>query len=68
MESESLSIAEVNILLYGNNTEKILHVHNSRILPKFTIVFFKKIYLFLERGGVGEKERERNIHVWLHLA
>ena len=25
------------------------------------------IYLFLERGGGREKERERNIHVWLLL-
>ena len=32
-------------------------------------VFLKKvfIYLFLERGEGGEKERERNISVWLPL-
>ena len=31
-----------------------------------TVLFFKDvIYLFLERGDRREKERERNIHVWL---
>ena len=30
--------------------------------------FFKKIYLFLERGEGRDKERERNIPVWLPLA
>ena len=25
------------------------------------------MYLFLERGGVREKDRERNINVWLPL-
>ena len=30
--------------------------------------FFKKIYLFLEKGERGEKERERNINVWLPLS
>ena len=31
--------------------------------------FFKDfIYLFPERGKGGEKERERNINVWLPLA
>ena len=29
-------------------------------------LFFKRFYLFLERGR--ERERERNIHVWLPLA
>ena len=32
----------------------------------FFVVFFKDfIYLFLDRGEGREKERERNIHVWL---
>ena len=30
--------------------------------------FFKRFYLFLERGKGREKERERNIYVWLPLA
>ena len=34
-------------------------------MPKF---FKDFIYLFLERGEVKEKERERNISVWLPLA
>ena len=35
----------------------------------FRVCFFKKdfIYLFLERGEGREKERERNINVWLPL-
>ena len=28
------------------------------------LLFFKKVYLFLERG---KEERERNINVWLPL-
>ena len=33
------------------------------------ILFFKDfIYLFLERGVVRDKERERNINMWLPLA
>ena len=34
------------------------------------VLTFKKdfVYLFLERGKGREKERERNIHVWLPLA
>ena len=39
------------------------------LLPKFfktyTCVYFT--YLFLERGREGERERERNINVWLSL-
>ena len=35
-------------------------------LPSF--LFFKRsFYLFLEKGEGREKERERNIHVWLPL-
>ena len=30
--------------------------------------FFKRFYLFLMRGDEREKERERNINVWLPLA
>ena len=34
----------------------------------FSLFFFKDcIYLFLERGGGKEKERERNINVWFPL-
>ena len=29
--------------------------------------FLKRFYLFLERGEGREKERERNINVWLPL-
>ena len=37
-------------------------------LTSFIIIIFKDfIYLFLERGEGGEKERERNINVWLPL-
>ena len=38
--------------------------------PYFALypIFLKDfIYLFLERGERREKERERNIHVWLPL-
>ena len=36
---------------------------------KFSLFFFKDfIYLLLERGEGREKERERNISVWLPLA
>ena len=31
------------------------------------IIFYDFIYLFLERGESREKERERNINVWLPL-
>ena len=37
-------------------------------LKGFIYLFLKGfIYLFLERGEGKEKERERNIHVWLPL-
>ena len=26
--------------------------------------FFKKVYLYLERGGRGKRERNRNISMW----
>ena len=32
-----------------------------------SFIFKDLIYLFLERGGGREKERERNINVWLPL-
>ena len=39
-----------------------------RSLHVFFKIFFKDfIYLFLERGEGREKERERNIDVWLPL-
>ena len=38
-------------------------------LRLYPILFFKDfIYLFLDRGEGREKERERNINVWLPLA
>ena len=33
----------------------------------YLFVFFEIFYLFLERGEGKEKERERNISVWLPL-
>ena len=36
-------------------------------LTKTCLVFFKDLYLFLDRGEGREKERERNINVWLPL-
>ena len=39
------------------------------MLTNLVTSFFKDvIYLFLEKGEVREKERERNIDVWLPLA
>ena len=32
------------------------------------VTIFKRFYLFLDRGERWEKERERNINVWLPLA
>ena len=52
-------------------------IHTFTLVPRFTcnndtsfLKFFFKgfIYLFLERGEGWEKERERNINVWLPLA
>ena len=34
----------------------------------FYLVFFKIFYLFIDRGEWKEKERERNINVWLTRA
>ena len=45
--------------------------HKSLLGVSLSLSFFKLedfIYLFLERGGRREKERERNINVWLPLA
>ena len=36
--------------------------------PVIALLFKDFIYLFLERGEGREKERERNINVWLPLA
>ena len=41
---------------------------SSKLMNRFLWGFFKDfIYLFLERGGGREEERERNISVWLLL-
>ena len=37
------------------------------VSPIKIFLIFKKFYLFLERGEGGEKERERNMNVWLPL-
>ena len=37
------------------------------VMPSQYIELLKIIYLFLERGEGSEKERERNIYVWLPL-
>ena len=39
-----------------------------RIIKLFLFIFKDFIYLLLNRGEGGEKERERNINVWLFLA
>ena len=41
------------------------HFLPTRWLPIFTLK--KRFYLFLERGEEREKERERNINIWLPL-
>ena len=38
--------------------------HNDVSLP---LSVLKRCYLFLERGEGREKEKERNINVWLRL-
>ena len=45
-----------------------LYFHYERFITR-VILFFKKdfTYLFLDRGEGREKERERNINVWLPL-
>ena len=44
------------------------HRENSGIIVLWLLLFFKDfIYLFLERGKGREKEREKNISVWLLL-
>ena len=46
----------------------LLFLYLKRFL-QWGYIFFKEfIYLFLESGGGEEKERERNITVWLPLA
>ena len=37
------------------------------VVPFSSVFFIDFTYLFLERGGGREKERERNISVWLPL-
>ena len=41
----------------------------SRFFNIYLFIYFKKdfIYLFLDRGEWREKERSRNINVWLSL-
>ena len=43
-------------------------VGTPNLIVVLLVVFFSFIYLVLERGGGREKERERNINVWLPLA
>ena len=41
---------------------------NHKLKKEITILFFKDfIYLSLDRGEGREKEREKNINVWLPL-
>ena len=37
------------------------------MFPLFPYTFLKRFYLFLERGEGREKERKKNINVWLPL-
>ena len=43
-------------------------VHVSSLASPFHILFFKRFSLFIFRGEGREKEREKNINVWLPLA
>ena len=46
----------------------MLPEQTKRKTVRVILLFFKDfIYLILERGEGREKERERNIHVWLPL-
>ena len=47
-----------------------LYIGNHSISPYWFLKFFLKyfIYLFLDRREGREKERERNVNVWLPLA
>ena len=58
---KSFSIKQTNSVILKSHIRKKIFYHN-------TIVFLKILfYLFLERGERKEKERERNINVWLPL-
>ena len=52
-----------------SSSGSLLCVNWSPVLPKLVTFFFLKdfIYLFLEREEGREKERERNVNVWLPL-
>ena len=52
------------------NSYLVVSIYRHRFLKRLWSVhtdFLKKIYLFPERGEGREKERERNINVWLLL-
>ena len=61
---------EHNNLFYNNNNLTLTAYKHFYLLTHSLLFFFKDfIYLFLERGGGREKERERNISVVAsHLA
>ena len=58
---------DTKIFTFYNDSHRSIHMplFHISLLP----IFFKKdfIYLLLERGEMKEKERERNINVWLPL-
>ena len=61
-----------NDVILDSQTEKVQYGIRINILvvnlPKGSIyIFFKRFYLFIFRGEVREKERDRNISVWLPL-
>ena len=61
-----------NILIHAGLLKQVPSPVNGHVSPQLGcshwIYFFKDfIYLFLERGEGREKERERNINVWLPL-
>ena len=65
----------VHLLSWGTCTLALQRLKNltswcsRQLSPSVLFHFFKDfIYLFLERGEGREKERERNINVWLPLA
>ena len=62
-----LSVPDMIILMQIKMNLEYYFIVNERMT--YFILFFKDfIYLFLERGEGREKERERNINVWLPLA
>ena len=67
-----LKLYRFDITLYINRINIFPRVITLKIyayICNILFFYFKKdcIYLFLERGGGREKERERNINVWLPL-